>query len=557
MNATTTLENRIADKLQFLYGEPARAQLLARIRHLIDAHPIAPRTAALSESDVLLIAYGDHVQSPGEMPLRTLHRFASERLRDLISGVHILPFYPYTSDDGFSVVDYLQVDPALGDWDDVQRLGGDFRLMADLVLNHISASSAWFQGFLKGDPRYRDYFVTVDPSLDLSAVVRPRTHPVLTPFETAEGVRHVWTTFSEDQIDLNFANPDVLIEVLKSLLVYVQRGADFIRLDAVAFLWKIPGTSCIHLPQTHAVVQLMRDVLDLCAPWVILITETNVPHAENLSYFGDGHNEAQMVYQFALPPLLLHTLYTGDARDLTAWAATLETPSDATTFFNFSASHDGIGVRPVTGLLSADALQALVDGVQARGGRISYRTNTDGTQSPYELNITYFDALATPGEPLADSVARYLVSQSIQMALAGVPGVYLPSLFGSPNWQAGVAQTGRARTINREKFDLATLSALLDDPHSRQGQVFRRYSHLLKLRRSLAVFHPSSPQVIHDLSPAVFAVERGGDLLALHNVTDQPLTLDLPAGYGRDLIAGEAHAGRITLRPYQVAWLAR
>lgn len=545
---TTT---RIAEKLQFLYGDTA---LLDELRTAIAAYPVQPRPAGLTERDTLVIAYGDHVQRAGEAPLATLRRFAARYLRGLVSGLHLLPFYPYTSDDGFSVVDFQQVNPALGDWDDVRALGSDFRLMFDLVLNHVSVSSAWFQGFLNGDVPYRDYFVTASPDDDLAAVVRPRTHPVLTPFQTAEGVRHIWTTFSTDQVDLNYANPHLLLEIIRTLLFYVQQGADFIRLDAIAYLWKTPGTSCIHLPQTHTVVQLLRDVLDAAAPWVKLITETNVPHAENLSYFGDGRHEAQLVYQFALPPLLLHTLNSGDARVLSEWAATLQTPSHQTTFFNFTASHDGIGVRPITGLISDKAIEAMLKTVEERGGRISYKANSDGTHSAYEMNITYFDALAVPGEPLERSVDRFIASQAIMLALAGVPGIYLPSLFGAGNWQDGVAQTGRARSINRQKFDLTWLETTLDNPDSRYGQVWHRYTELLRLRQTQKAFHPNTPQRVLDMHPGVFELERG-DLLAVFNVTNTPIQLDLPSGQWHDLIGNKRSRRTMQLSPYQVAWL--
>ncbi len=549
----SSIEARIADRLRFLYGN---ADALDALKTIISRRPIAPRGGSLTERDAVLIAYADHVRQPDAAPLETLRRFAVDSLRDAVSAIHILPFYPFTSDDGFSVSDYRAVNPDFGDWDMIRRIGADFRLMFDVVLNHASVSSAWFQAFLRGEPPFDEYFVTASPDDDLSMVVRPRTHPLLTPFETATGTRYVWTTFSTDQADLNFANPAVLLEMIDILLFYIQQGADLIRLDAIAFLWKTPGTVSIHLPQTHAVVKLMRDVLDAAAPWVTLITETNVPHVENLSYFGSGTDEAQMVYQFALPPLLLHTFYTGDALTLSEWAATLETPSDRTTFFNFTASHDGIGIRPASGLISDAAIQSMLDTVLARGGRISYKANPDSTQSAYEMNITYFDALAIPGEPLETSVDRFLASQSIMLALAGVPGIYLPSLFGGANWQAGVEKTGRARTINREKYDLDVLQSQLNDSRGRYGCVFNRYRELLGIRRSQPAFHPNSPQRVLDLHPAVFALERGS-LLALHSVSEKPVDVALPSGSWRDLIGGEAYQASASLRPYQVLWLVQ
>lgn len=408
-------KNRIYDHLTFLYGESHAQQILPKLLvRLSDFSKRNPQLKEithpqLSERDAVLITYGDQISEPGVPPLRTLAEFLKKEIQDDINSVHLLPFYPYSSDDGFSVIDYRQVDPNLGTWEDISLMKSSFRLMFDAVINHISRQSEWFKGYLQGHKRFQDTFITVEPDTDLSMVVRPRALPLLTPVETAQGTRYVWTTFSDDQIDLNFANPDVLMEIVDLLLFYVEKGAEIIRLDAIAYLWKAAGTSSIHLPQTHHVVKLFRAVLDAAAPGVILITETNVPHDENISYFGEPlvegctsvprGNEAQMVYQFSLAPLVLHTFYTGDCRVLAEWANSLEVPFPGVTFFNFIASHDGIGVRPAEGLLSQDEIQALADRVFEHGGQVSYKTNTDGTKSAYELNITLFDALNNPRDP--------------------------------------------------------------------------------------------------------------------------------------------------------------
>lgn len=564
---TPPLHESILDKLTLLYGLDAAPELLKRLLALAGETVTAPDGLAISERDVILITYGDQVHGEGEAPLATLHTFLKTRLAGAINAVHILPFYPYTSDDGFSVTDYLAVDPALGSWDDVRRMNADFRLMFDAVINHISSQSAWFQGFLRDEAPYRNYFITVDPAADLSQVVRPRTLPLLTPVMTPSGQKHVWTTFSDDQIDLNYANPDVLLDVLRTLLFYVRQGADFIRLDAIAFMWKEIGTSCIHLPQTHAIIQLMREVLNLVAPSTVLITETNVPHEENISYFGDGQNEAQMVYQFPLPPLTLHTLRTGDARALTRWAASLKSSGSQTTFFNFTASHDGIGLRPATGLLDSGDVEALIQLTEAHGGRVSYRSLPDGSQSAYELNISYFDAITHPGITVRQpetAVSRFIVSQAIPLALAGVPGIYFHSLFGSRNDQAGVAATGRNRSINRQKLHCDALTADLDAAGSIRHRVYTRYMHLLTIRTAEPAFHPLGRQTVLDLHPAAFAVERtapdgSSRVIALHNVSGETAHVTLPGwGGGRDLVTDTAcDSPDIALRPYQVAWVKR
>jgi glucosylglycerate phosphorylase len=574
--------SEIHDYLCSLYGREAGNTTYNELSNLLERYrPRLPRPGPrrLTEADVVLITYGDMVREAGERPLGSLAHFLSAHLRERITAVHLLPFYPYSSDDGFSVIDYKQVDPKLGAWDDVHEVGRHFRLMFDAVINHISVESEWFRRFLAGDATYQDYFVVVPPQTDLSQVFRPRALPLLTPFPAPGGEKLVWTTFSEDQVDLNFANPKVLLRIVDVLLFYVAQGAELIRLDAIAFLWKEPGTSSVHLPQTHRLIQLFRSLLDEVAPQVILITETNVPHKDNVSYFGDGYSEAQMVYNFSLPPLTLHAFHTGSAAILSQCAAGLTLPSDQTSFFNFLASHDGIGVTPARDLLPPEAIQALVDRVAALGGRISYRHNADGSQTPYELNVNYLDALGDPAagtEPPERVARRFLAAQAIMLSLRGVPGIYFHSLFGSRSWPEGVAQTGRNRTINRQKVERETLEAELADPGSLRHHVFYPYLELLQKRAGRAAFHPNGDQEVMFYHDAVFSLLRtspdGDDhVLCLHNVSGQRQEVIVnrrqlplpPDGPYLDLVSGHAYpappSGRwtLTLEPYQVIWLCQ
>jgi sucrose phosphorylase len=488
----------------------------------------------------------------------------------LISAVHLLPFYPYSSDDGFSVIDYKEVDQQMGNWDDLRDLRNCCDLMFDAVINHISSQSAWFQNYLSGQAPYTDYFIEVDPDLDLSQVTRPRAKPLLTEVQTSTGPAHVWTTFSPDQIDLNYANPDVLLEIINVLLFYIEQGARLIRLDAIAYLWKEIGTTCIHLPQAHEVIKLIRAVLDLAAPEVILITETNVPHKENISYFGDQlegalGDEAQMVYQFPLAPLVLHTFRTGDTTILSHWASSLELPFSSAAFLNFIASHDGIGVRPAEGLLSDQDLQALVDQTLAHGGQVSYKTNPDGTQSPYELNITLYDMLNPPEKtPLEVGVKCFMASQAIMLSLAGTPGIYVHSLFGAPNSHHNVERTGRARSINREKYQVNDLENELEDPSSRAAQVFKEYAHMLRIRKAQPAFNPLSSQQILDLDSRLFALLRGNEdnkILCLININADPVEVELSSDLlesrpWADLLTNREYTpGKIRLDSYQTLWL--
>ena len=543
------MKKTIQDQLTFLYGGNISARLAEQTQQLLNQYRprIKPRNDTLTERDALLITYGDQVQCANEMQLQTLKAFCDLHLSGVINGIHILPFYPWTSDDGFSVVDYRQIDQVLGTWGDVSSMQ-NFRLMFDGVINHISSQSEWFQKFLKDDPQHKNYFIIIEGEPDLSQVVRPRALPLLTTFKTPSGEKKVWTTFSADQVDLNFKNPEVLLEILDILLLYIERGATFIRLDAIAYLWKEIGTTCIHLPQTHAVIQFLRAAINEVAQHVHLITETNVPHPDNISYFGDGTNEAQLVYNFALPPLTLHTFHSGDARTLSAWAKTLTLPSDKTTFFNFLASHDGIGLNPARGILSDAEIDSLVSKVIEHGGLISYKHNADGTQSPYEMNINYFDALSNTNEnePLELQVKRFIAAQAIMLSIIGVPGIYFHSLFGSHGWTEGVQQTGRNRTINREKLQFDELQSQLADENSLRSKVFSTYSELLKTRSTSPAFDPHGTQIIQDLHSAVFAVERispdgQARMLCLHNVSSKTISFSV-------------NEKQISLEPYQVLW---
>jgi sucrose phosphorylase len=583
-----TAETRIRDHLTFLYGVQEAKDLLPRLQERLSRfrernpalHREAPDPAErLTEHDSFLITYGDQVFEPDRPPLQTLAEVLEQHIAGIVTGIHVLPFFPYSSDDGFSVIDYTIVDPELGTWADVEHLSRSFRLMFDAVINHISAESAWFQAFIDGNRKYQDTFITVEPGTDLSDVVRPRARPLLTPMQTAQGEKLVWTTFSADQIDLNYANPDTLLDIIDVLLLYVEKGAEVIRLDAIAYIWKKVGTPCIHLEEAHRMVKLLRAVFDMVAPQVILITETNVPHAENVSYFGNGHDEAQLVYQFPLPPLVLHTFHTGDATHLAEWAAGLSTPSGSTTFFNFLASHDGVGVRPVEGILSPQEIEALVDRTREHGGYVSYKTNADGSQSVYELNISYFDALSDPngGESLETQADRFLASQATMLSLAGVPGIYVHSLFGSRSHHEGVEKTGRYRSINREKFRRSELEQALADPSSLRHQVFYPYLDLIRARASHSAFHPNSGQRVllpdQTGSASLFVLLRtsianGKRVFCIHNIssTEQPLrvnlkALDIPGeNEFQDLISGTVYAARdqallLTIKPYQVLWL--
>jgi sucrose phosphorylase len=556
--------DKVKDLLKKLYGEETGTQALERIVPVIEKYTVKKRKkeSYFSQEDVVLITYGDSLKKDGEAPLATLHEFANRYLKGAVSNIHFLPFFPYSSDDGFSVMDFFEIDPALGTWQEVAAIGQEFELMFDYVVNHYSSKGQWFQNYLEGKDGFEVFAMEVDPAIDLSMVTRPRSLPLLSKYQKKDGQTvHLWTTFSADQIDFNFKSLDVLEKMIDVLLFYADQGATILRLDAIAYLWKEIGTNCIHLSQTHDMVKLFRAVLDLVAPDVIILTETNVPHDENISYFGDGHDEAQMVYNFTLPPLLFYTMVKEDATVLSQWAKGLYLESANNTFFNFTASHDGIGVRPLEGILDPAELDELIEIVNANAGQVSYKQNPDGSESPYELNITYVDAiLADRSSTRAD---KFLASQSIQYALPGVPASYIHSLLGSRNWVEGVKQTGRARTINREKLPVEKLISELNDPASFRARVFFPYLNLIKTRKKQSAFHPNAGFEILQIDPKVFGIKRYSKdqtIYALTNISSKTISVSLAetasTAQATDLISGAvANTAAFDLNPYQYIWL--
>ena len=582
----TPFEQTVHHYLTHLYGPRAGevqrriGQHLANFRTASTASPPANTAGhdapTWSEKDQWVICYGDSILDEGTPPLAVLDTFLQRYLGDAISGVHVLPFFPWSSDDGFSVIHYREVNSELGEWAHIQTLASHYDLMADLVLNHVSRESLWFVDYLTGSLPGRDYFIEVDPDTDVSQVTRPRSSPLLVPISTRRGTRHVWATFSEDQIDLNFENPDVLLEFVGILLFYLQQGVRIIRLDAVAFLWKRLGTSCIHLPETHTVVRLLRAIVDEIAPGTLLITETNVPHAENISYFGlerlakGAPDEAHMVYQFALPPLLLHTLTRGEATTIQTWLNSLPVLPEQCTYLNFTASHDGIGVRPLEGLLPDHERDALLELMHRFGGFVSMRSNPDGSDTPYEINITWFEAMCgTRRGPDPWQIARFLCSQAIMLSLQGIPALYIHTLTGTLNDVEGVERSGRLRSINRRRWQLDELALLLESPSTPTHDVFHALHRLLVQRRQEPCFHPNAPQRVIETPPELLAIERGPlrngrRLLALYNVTDSKFDLAhagdalnqaLTQYHWQPLDPLTAHHEE-TLPPYAVRWLA-
>ena len=400
-------------------------------------------------------------------------------------------------------------------------------------------------------------------------VVRPRSTPLRTEVDTVDGKRWVWCTFGPDQVDLDFGNPEVLLEFIEIIRFYLEQGVSVLRLDAVAFLWKEPGTTALHDQRTHEIIKLLRTLIDFYDPSVMLITETNVPNRDNLTYFGNS-NEAHAIYNFSLPPLLIHTLLTGDCRHLKTWMMSMPPARSGTTYFNFIASHDGIGMRPVDGLLSEAERFRLLETLTGFGGKISLRTGPDGTAHPYEVNISLIDALAGTEDGRDEfQIERFVCAHAIMLALEGIPGIYIHSLLGTPNDYEGLARTGQYRSINRRSWAQGELHELLDDPDSVQAKVLAKLRHLIELRRKQEAFHPNAVQFTLQLGLETFGIwrqstDRRQDVFSISNVSPDHQSLELAninlvsTDSWWDLISGQRiDEGQtlLELRPYQTVWL--
>lgn len=578
--ALTHLHEKVCHQLELIYHDvvdvtdyAAIADKLLSIIGIDENHLPAnpqPYRNLWDQKDVVMITYGDSVIEDGEKPLSTLHKFLHRYCVNTINNVHILPFFPYSSDDGFSVIDYSTVNQSLGDWSDINHLSKDYGLMFDLVINHCSARSKWFEDFIAQSGVGKDFFFTAELSDDLSSVVRPRVSPLLKETETVNGNKNVWCTFSHDQVDFDFRNPDVLLTFVKIIRDYLDQGATIFRLDAVAFLWKIVGTPSINLPQTHEVIRLLRTLIENVDPNAIIITETNIPNRQNLTYFGNA-NEAHAIYNFSLPPLLVNTLVTGDCAYLKAWLMSMPPAQNGTTYFNFIASHDGIGLRPAEGLLTEQEISSLVHTMQNFGGRVSWRTSDMGQQKPYEINITLFDALqGTLKGPDRYQVDRFICAHAIMLGLEGIPGIYIHSLLGTSNDYEKVKNTGQNRSINRHRWDFDTLTKELDSPHSQHHKVLTRLSQLIRIRTAQPAFHPSATQFTLQLGDSLFgywrqSADRRQSVFCVSNISFEAehVTLSDINLIGTDdwidLITGQPITVAdvtLELQPYQTVWIS-
>ena len=572
------LKNKLTQQLSTIYKDVNLVQSIDDIaQELLNVMGLSnkvarvkPYTNQWSEEDIILITYGDSIIKADQPPLQTLKHFLDSTLENTINSVHILPFFPYSSDDGFAIIDYSSVNESLGNWQDIENISKDYHLMSDLVINHCSSRSAWFDNFIKGEGPGCDYFFTAQPYDNLSDVVRPRTSPLLKEVETGNGKQFVWCTFSHDQVDFDFRNPEVLKAFTSIIKQYLDMGVKIFRLDAIAFLWKIAGTKSINLTQTHEIVRLLRTLIESAEPQAIIITETNIPNTQNLTYFGNA-NEAHGIYNFSLPPLLINTLLTGNCLYLKRWLMSMPPSQDGTMYFNFIASHDGIGLRPAEGLLSEGELKKLVETIENFGGKISWRTSDKGEQKPYELNISLYDAMqGTIHGKDQWNFARFICAHAIMFALEGIPGLYIHSLLGTQNDYQKLANTLHNRSINRHRWDENALEEALSDKNLHHARVLSTLKSLLNIRIKQRAFHPNATQFTLHLGLQLFGFwrqsqDRKQSIFCVSNISNQPIVLPLSE---LNLIITESWFELISkneiteltheliLTPYQTVWIS-
>lgn len=523
-----------------------------------------------SQKDVVMITYADSIKSSNESPLHTLKDFMDEQLSGTINSVHILPFFPYCSDDGFAVIDFSTVNPSVGDWKDITAIANDYRLMADLVINHGSVRSFWFENFIKQKDPGKDFFFTASPDDDIREVVRPRTTPLLKKVKTVAGTQYVWCTFSHDQIDFDFRNPEVLKKFVEIIRLYLDMGVRIFRLDAIAFLWKKLGSNCLNLTETHEVVRLLRTLISFAHQDAIIITETNIPNRENLAYFGNA-NEAHCIYNFALPPLLLNTLITGSSHYLKQWQMSMPPAQNGTAYFNFIASHDGIGLRPVEGILKEAEVDNVIRTMREFGGRVSWRNLSGGERKPYEINIALYDALQGTIKGVDDmGQDRFICAHAIMLGLEGIPGIYIHSLLATGNDYNKLEHTQQLRSLNRHQWDLQELTKKLTDKDSQHAQVLSRIKELINIRSQQPAFHPNATQFTMHLGDQLFgfwrqSMDRKQSVFCISNISTEAREITLSdinligTDDWVDLISRQEfheQSETLVLKPYQTVWIS-
>ncbi len=558
------------EEIEFVWSQ--LLQIIQR-NNAIEISEESPSAELWDSSSAILITYPDAVFNAGDSSLKTLRDLIEKYLDGLCSVIHILPFLRFTSDGGFAVSSYKEIEPRFGEWEDIRNLSKNYILMADLVLNHVSSSHSWVKQFVNNEEPGLSYILNPSMDEDWSNVIRPRSSSLFTSLKTKSGYKQAWTTFGPDQIDLNWHNPNILIEFLNLIILYINSGVRWIRLDAIGFIWKKSGTTCLHLEQVHEIVKILRLQLQGLSSSAVLITETNVPQKENLSYLNLGE-EANIAYNFPLPPLLLESLMSNNCDLLNRWLNSWPSLPSKTTFLNFTSSHDGVGLRALEGLMEESRIHQLLINCEKRGGLVSHRRMPNGKEQPYELNISWWSAMSDEGsDPTLFQFERFLLSQTFIMCLKGVPAFYLQAILASKNDLNKFNQSGQRRDLNRERFESNSLFRDLEDSSSNASRNIKYLKSAMSIRGKLKAFHPDSPMLLlsSDRTDLIIICRGLGfeSVWAIHNMTSNQVNFCLNDLFKDDTLKANSYlwedclnkqtinSVNMILKPYDVCWLRR
>ena len=435
----------------------------------------------MMKNKVQLITYADRITGQNIGALTTL---LNGPLKGVFGGVHLLPFYnPIDgSDAGFDPIDHSEVDSRIGTWEDIQVLGKDLDLMADLIVNHVSAQSFQFQDVLaKGkQSEFWDLFLTKDDvfpngmsEAEQKAIYRPRPGSCFTPMQCGDGQTYdFWTTFTDNQIDINVKVEAGVAYLNNVLTKFSANNVNIIRLDAAGYAIKQAGTNCFMLDETFGYLDnLSKQANDLGMETIAEIHshyQTQVEVAKRVN----------MVYDFALPPLILHSLFNNDVDALLKWLQI--SPRNCLTVLD---THDGIGIIDAgpmgdkPGLLNAQQIDNLVETMHANSNNQSRQATGAAASNVdlYQVNCTYYNALGAKD-------FDYLLSRAIQFFAPGVPQVYYGGLFACENDMELLTNTNVGRDINRPYLDANIIDKSLNKP------VVKGLIELIKIRNSHPAF---------------------------------------------------------------------
>jgi sucrose phosphorylase len=440
------------------------------------------------KNSIQLIAYVDRL---GGSDIRTLHKLLKGPLAGLFGGIHLLPFYYpiHGIDAGFDPIDHTTIDPSLGSWSDIKALGQDFDLMADLIVNHVSSSSPQFLDYSeKGDAsNYKNMFLSMASIFpngatekDLLTIYRPR-HGLpfsLTTLKNGEK-RLLWTTFSEHQIDIDVNHPQAKAYLQSVLQTLHENGISMVRLDAVGYAIKKAGTTCFMIPETFAFIEYLA----------------SQAAALNIEVLGEIHSHFRMqieiaqqvdrVYDFALPPLILHAIFSQNARHLKKWLEI--SPRNAITVLD---THDGIGVIDIgadsadpqgrPGLLSPTEIDALIENIHTNSnGQSRLATGLAASNLDlYQINCTFYDALGR-------NDSNYILARALQFFAPGVPQVYYVGLLAGENDMNLLQKSGVGRDINRHSYTPGEIGEAMQRP------VVQSLFELMRFRNNHPAFNGS------------------------------------------------------------------